>query len=61
VIHTYARHIATMLRQRDPLSERVHLSKAQFAVYGIASIITTSLRRIGQAGSAHTNVRNRDA
>ena len=61
VIHTYARHIVTMLRQRDSLSERVHLSKAQFALYGIASIVTTSLRRIGRTSSAHANVRKRDA
>jgi len=61
VIHTYARHIVAMLQRRDPLSERVHLSKAQFAFYGIASIITASLRRIGRTSSAHPNVRKRDA
>src|SRR3954452_21766837 len=31
VIHTYARHIVALLQTRDPLSQRVHLSKAQFA------------------------------
>jgi len=61
VIHSYARHIVALLQQRDPLSERVHLSKAQFAFYGLSSIITTSLRRIGRSGSASTNVRKRDA
>jgi len=61
VIHTYARHIVAMLQRRDPLSERVHLSKAQFAFYGIASIITACLRRIGHTGSAQPNVRKRDA
>jgi squalene synthase HpnC len=52
VIHTYARHIVALLRQRDPLSERVHLSKAQFALYGLTSILMTSLRRIGRASPA---------
>jgi len=61
VIHSYARRIVTMLQRRDPLNERVHLSKAQFAFYGIASIITASLRRIGRTSSAHPNVRKRDA
>ena len=48
VIHSYARHILALLQARDPLSERVHLSKAQFAVYGLSAVITTSLRRIGR-------------
>jgi squalene synthase HpnC len=59
VIHTYARHIVALLQQRDPLSERVHLSKAQFAFFGLSSIIITSLRRIG--GAASPNIRKRDA
>ena len=61
VIHSYARRIVAMLQRRDPLNERVHLSTAQFAFYGIASIILTSLRRIGRTSSAHPNVRKRDA
>ena len=48
VIHTYARHIVTLLQARDPLSERVHLNKAQFALYGLAAVLTNSLRRIGR-------------
>ena len=48
VIHSYARHIVALLRRRDPLRERVHLSKAQFAFYGLSSIIATSLRRLGR-------------
>jgi hydroxysqualene synthase len=52
VIHNYARHIVAMLQRRDPLSERVHLSKVQFALYGLASVIITSLRRIGRPGPA---------
>jgi len=61
VIHSYARNIVALLRRRDPLSERVHLSKAQFAFYGLSSIMTTSLRRLGRPGAASANVRKRDA
>jgi squalene synthase HpnC len=49
VIHSYARHIVALLQVRDPLSERVHLSKAQFALYGLSAVIINSLRRIGRA------------
>jgi hydroxysqualene synthase len=61
VIDTYARHIVALLQQRDPLSERVHLSKAQFAFYGLSSIMVNSLRRIGRTRPASANIRNRDA
>ena len=61
VIHSYARNIVALLRRRDPLSERVHLSKAQFAFYGLSSIMATSLRRLGRSGVADANVRKRDA
>jgi hydroxysqualene synthase len=60
VIHTYARHIVAMLQRRDPLSQRVHLSKAQFALYGLTSVLITSLRRIGRT-SAAPNAVKRDA
>ena len=60
VIHSYARQIVAMLQQRDPLSERVHLSKAQFALYGLTSVLLTSLRRISRARPS-ANVRKRDA
>ena len=59
MIHGYARHIVALLRRRDPLGERVHLSKAQFAFYGLSSIMATWLRRMG--GAASPNVRKRDA
>ena len=52
VIHTYARRIVALLQERDPLNERVHLSKAQFALYGAASVLINSLRRIGRARPA---------
>ena len=48
VIHTYARHIVALLQARDPLNERVHLSKAQFALYGLGAVLINSLRRIGR-------------
>ncbi len=48
-IHAYARRIVALLRRRDPLSERVHLSKAQFALYGLASVLINAPRRIGRA------------
>jgi len=37
-----------LLQARDPLSERVHLGKAQFALYGLSAVIISSLRRIGR-------------
>ena len=52
VIHTYARRIVAMLQARDPLSERVHLSKAGFALHGVTSILIHSLRRIGRTSPA---------
>jgi squalene synthase HpnC len=52
VIHTYARRIVALLQQRDPLSERVHLSKAQFALYGLGAVLINSLGRIGRARPA---------
>lgn len=60
VIRAYARRIVALLQVRDPLSERVHLSKAQFALYGLSSVLITSLRRIGRP-HASPNVRKRDA
>jgi len=47
VIHTYARKIVAMLQARDPLRERVHLSKPEFALYGLAAVLIYALRRIG--------------
>jgi len=61
VIHSYARRIVALLQARDPLGERVHLSKAQFALYGLSSVLITSLRRIARPRSASPSVRKRDA
>ena len=61
MIHSYARRIVALLQARDPLGERVHLSKAQFALYGLSSVLITSLRRIARPRSASPSVRKRDA
>ena len=52
MIHTYARRIVAMLQSRDPLSERVHLSKGQFALYGLTAVMLNALRRIGRVAPA---------
>lgn len=61
VIHTYARHIVAMLQARDPLREKVHLSKPQFAFYGLTSVIMNSLRRIGRTPAPARQHSQRDA
>jgi squalene synthase HpnC len=48
VIQSCARRIVALLQARDPLSERVHLSKAQFALYGLGAVIVSLVRRIGR-------------
>jgi hydroxysqualene synthase len=48
VIHSYARRIVALLQARDPLSERVHLTKPQFALYGLGAIIINALQRLGR-------------
>jgi squalene synthase HpnC len=52
VIHSYARRIVAMLQSRDPLSERVHLSKGEFALHGLTAVMLNALRRIGRATPA---------
>ena len=61
VINTYAHRIVKLLQVRDPLSERVHLSKAQFALFGIASVVINALRRIGRAPARGVQPSQRDA
>jgi squalene synthase HpnC len=61
VIHAYARRIVALLRERDPLRERVHLGKPQFALYGLSGIIITLLRRIGRVSPAQKSQLHRDA
>jgi len=52
VIQAYARRIVELLRARDPLGEKVHLSKAQFAGIGLVAITAGLIRRVGRPRSA---------
>jgi squalene synthase HpnC len=45
VIQTYARQIVQLLKLRDPLSERVHLSKAAMAGFAFSGVAGTIWRR----------------
>jgi phytoene/squalene synthetase len=45
VIQTYARQIVHLLKTRDPLSERVHLSKAAMAGFSLSGIAGAIWRR----------------
>ncbi|WP_375413804.1 squalene synthase HpnC [uncultured Bradyrhizobium sp.] len=45
VIQTYARQIVQLLKVRDPLSERVHLSKAAMAGFSLSGIAGAIWRR----------------
>jgi hypothetical protein len=38
-----------MLRTRDPLSERVHLGKAEVAGLGVVAVTTGMVRRLGRS------------
>ena len=45
VIHSYARNILDMLKTRDPLSERVHLSKASMIGLSLGAVASGLWRR----------------
>ncbi len=45
VIDTYAREILKLLKLRDPLSERVHLSKMELVGYGLSGLFAGLWRR----------------
>jgi squalene synthase HpnC len=47
VIQTFADRIADMLEKRDPLSERVHLSKSEAAGIALVAVLKASVRRLG--------------
>ena len=49
VIHTLAQRLVEMLRTRDPLSERVHLGKAEVAGLGVVAVTTGMVRRLGRS------------
>jgi hydroxysqualene synthase len=46
VIHRLASTLRTMLTRRDPLSEKVHLSKAGFGAQGILGVSEALMRRM---------------
>jgi squalene synthase HpnC len=52
IIQTSAERLTAMLRVRDPLSERVHLSKAAVAGLGLVGLIWGATGRIGRAFAA---------
>jgi squalene synthase HpnC len=52
VIQTFAERLIGLLRQRDPLSERVHLGKAGVAGFGLLGLIWGATRRVGRVFAA---------
>lgn len=52
VINTVAHRLTHLLQRRDPLSERVHLSKPEFAGLALAGIVSGATRRLGRRASA---------
>jgi squalene synthase HpnC len=56
VIHRLASRLRTMLTRRDPLSEKVHLSKAGFGAQGILGVSEGLMRRIVPARFAFGRV-----
>jgi hydroxysqualene synthase len=55
VIQSYADRIVAMLATRDPLSEPVHLSKAQFTGYGLIALMKAALQRLRTNVAAATS------
>jgi phytoene/squalene synthetase len=51
VIQAYAQRLAGLLAARDPLSENVHLGKAQFAGIGLIALIGGLARRLARGFS----------
>lgn len=54
VVNTLAHRITRMLIGRDPLSERVHLSKPAIAGLTLAAIVGGAFRRLGRRPAATT-------
>ncbi len=52
VIQTFAERLIGLLRQRDPLSERVHLGKAGVAGFGLLGLLWGATRRVGRVFAA---------
>jgi hypothetical protein len=49
VIQRLARHLVATLLARDPLSEKVHLSKPQMASIGLRGVASGAWQRIARA------------
>ena len=52
VIQTFAERLVRLLSRRDPLSERVHLTKAGVAGFGILGLLWGASRRVGRVFAA---------
>jgi squalene synthase HpnC len=48
VIQTFAERLVTLLKHRDPLSQRVHLGKAGVAGFGVLGLLWGATRRVGR-------------
>jgi phytoene/squalene synthetase len=58
VIQTLARRLVALLTARDPLSERVHLTKPGVAGVGLLGLLNGALGRIGRRFAASQKPRN---
>jgi hydroxysqualene synthase len=58
VIQTLARRLVALLTKRDPLSQRVHLSKAGVVAAGLAGLVSGASGRLGRAFAASQAPRN---
>jgi hypothetical protein len=54
VINTLAHRITRLLTQRDPLHDRVHLSKPAIAGLTLAGVISGAFRRLGGRAAVTT-------
>lgn len=52
VIQTFAERLVTLLKHRDPLSQRVHLGKAGVAGFGVLGLLWGATRRVGRVLAA---------
>jgi squalene synthase HpnC len=48
IIQTFAERLVTLLKHRDPLSQRVHLGKAGVAGFGVLGLLWGATRRVGR-------------
>ncbi len=60
VIHTLAARLVALLRERDPLSERVHIGKAGAASIGLIAVIKGLARRTRRRAAPVAELRTRE-